>query len=181
MLDQLAQADVVFLGETHDDETTHRLELAVYEGLLQRKPKQVVLAMEMFERDVQPGAGRLSGRPHRRAAIPCAEPSLGELPHGLSTADRVGQADAGCGDRVEFPAPLRAQVSMNGADALKTLKPEQAGHVPRQFLPNTDAYWRRVDNAIRGHQDMMRGGTDANCATLLSAVAVGQRDGRSMC
>ena len=43
----------MFLGETHDDETTHRLELAVYEGLLQRKPRQVVLAMEMFERDVQ--------------------------------------------------------------------------------------------------------------------------------
>ena len=62
-----------------------------------------------------------------------------------------------------FPRPLRAQVSAQGAELLKNLKPEQAGQVPRQFHPNTDAYWRRVDNAIRGHQDMMRGsGTDAN-------------------
>ncbi|MFW6114312.1 MAG: ChaN family lipoprotein, partial [bacterium] len=34
MLDELAEADVVFLGETHTDETTHRVELAVYNQLL---------------------------------------------------------------------------------------------------------------------------------------------------
>ena len=53
LLDALAGAEVVFLGETHTDETTHRVELAVYEGLLERRANQVVLAMEMFERDVQ--------------------------------------------------------------------------------------------------------------------------------
>ena len=52
-LDVLADAVVVFLGETHTDETTHRVELAVYEGLLERRRGGVVLAMEMFERDVQ--------------------------------------------------------------------------------------------------------------------------------
>src|SRR5512140_2202030 len=52
-LDTLSKADVVFLGETHTDETTHRVELAVYEGLLARRSGKVVLAMEMFERDVQ--------------------------------------------------------------------------------------------------------------------------------
>ena len=51
-LDELAKADVVFLGELHTDETTHRVELAVYEGLLARRRGKVVLAMEMFERDV---------------------------------------------------------------------------------------------------------------------------------
>src|SRR5438067_36628 len=41
MLADLARADAVFVGEQHDDPNTHRLELAI------------VVAMEMFERDVQ--------------------------------------------------------------------------------------------------------------------------------
>jgi len=54
LLERLAAAQVVFLGETHTDETTHRAQLAIYEGLLERRDGRVVLALEMFERDVQP-------------------------------------------------------------------------------------------------------------------------------
>lgn len=53
MLADLARADVVFLGEQHDDPNTHRLELAVVEGLTRRRVS-LVIALEMFERDVQP-------------------------------------------------------------------------------------------------------------------------------
>ncbi len=53
MLQQLSRADAVFLGEQHDDRGTHALQLAVLEGLARREVK-VVLALEMFERDVQP-------------------------------------------------------------------------------------------------------------------------------
>ncbi|HEX6464754.1 MAG TPA: ChaN family lipoprotein [Vicinamibacterales bacterium] len=53
MLADLAHADVVFLGEQHDDPGTHRLELAVVEGLTRRRVP-LVLSLEMFERDVQP-------------------------------------------------------------------------------------------------------------------------------
>jgi uncharacterized iron-regulated protein len=53
MLADLARADAVFVGEQHDDPNTHRLELAIVEGLT-RRGVPVVVAMEMFERDVQP-------------------------------------------------------------------------------------------------------------------------------
>jgi uncharacterized iron-regulated protein len=53
MLADLARADVIFLGEQHDDPNTHRLELAVLEGLT-RRHVALVFAAEMFERDVQP-------------------------------------------------------------------------------------------------------------------------------
>ena len=53
MLADVAKADVVFLGEEHDDPGTHRLERAALEGIGRRRG-QVVLAMEMFERDAQP-------------------------------------------------------------------------------------------------------------------------------
>jgi hypothetical protein len=36
LLDAAARKEVVFLGETHLDETTHELELALYEGLIER-------------------------------------------------------------------------------------------------------------------------------------------------
>ena len=48
----LAKADVIFVGEQHDDPNTHRLELAVLEALA-RRGRPVVVSLEMFERDVQ--------------------------------------------------------------------------------------------------------------------------------
>jgi uncharacterized iron-regulated protein len=53
MLASLATVDVVFVGEQHDDPNTHRLELALLEGL-KRRNVPVLLSLEMFERDVQP-------------------------------------------------------------------------------------------------------------------------------
>lgn len=52
MLADLTRADVVFIGEQHDDANTHRLELAILEGLM-RRGVPIVIGMEMFERDVQ--------------------------------------------------------------------------------------------------------------------------------
>lgn len=52
MLADLARADAVFVGEQHDDPNTHRLELAIVEGLT-RRGVPVIVALEMFERDVQ--------------------------------------------------------------------------------------------------------------------------------
>ena len=52
MLAALAKADVVFVGEQHDDPNTHRLEAAVLDGL-HRRTVTPVLSLEMFERDAQ--------------------------------------------------------------------------------------------------------------------------------
>lgn len=50
---RLSAGDLVFVGEQHDDPGTHRMELALLEGLARRRDS-IVVAMEMFERDVQP-------------------------------------------------------------------------------------------------------------------------------
>ncbi len=52
MLAEVVKSDVVFLGEQHDDPGTHRLERAALEGIGRRRA-QVVLSLEMFERDAQ--------------------------------------------------------------------------------------------------------------------------------
>ena len=76
LLDRAVQADVVFLGEIHDDPTGHAIELAVLEGLAERADgRPVVLALEMFEADVQTVlseylAGTVSERDFLDAARP---------------------------------------------------------------------------------------------------------------
>jgi uncharacterized iron-regulated protein len=52
MLADLVRADVVFVGEQHDDPNTHALEVAMLEGFL-RRHASVGIGLEMFERDVQ--------------------------------------------------------------------------------------------------------------------------------
>ena len=54
ILKQLAAADVVFFGEQHNDPLGHWLELQLTKDLLRLKQGQLVLGLEMFERDVQP-------------------------------------------------------------------------------------------------------------------------------
>ena len=76
MMQELAQADVVLFGEQHNDAVTHWLELQVAKDLLKlKKPGQLVLGMEMFERDVQPlvaryAAGTLADTTFERQARP---------------------------------------------------------------------------------------------------------------
>jgi uncharacterized iron-regulated protein len=49
----LTRADVIFVGEQHDDPETHRAEAELLDAI-GRTGRPVVLSLEMFERDVQP-------------------------------------------------------------------------------------------------------------------------------
>jgi uncharacterized iron-regulated protein len=55
IIDSLQDADVVFLGELHDDSVGHAVQMAIFENAYSAYgPKRpVVLSLEMFERDVQ--------------------------------------------------------------------------------------------------------------------------------
>jgi len=154
LLDALAGQDAVFLGETHIDETTHRVELGVYEGLLARRPQKVVLAMEMFERDVQPALdayleGTLDEKTFRSRARPWGNYDTAYRPLiERAKAEKLPVVAS------NFPAPLRRKLDQ-AEGKLEALSAEERAFAPAQLLANTPAYWRRVDNAIRGHAAMM--------------------------
>lgn len=64
VLRELAQADVVYLGETHNNPQDHQTQLEIIQELQQRHPK-IAIAMEMFQRPYQGAinhylAGKLS-------------------------------------------------------------------------------------------------------------------------
>ena len=153
-LDRLAKQDAVFLGETHIDETTHRVELGVYEGLLARRPQKVVLAMEMFERDVQPAldaylAGTMEEPQFRAHARPWGNYDTAYRP--LIERAKAEKAPVVASN---FPAPLRRKLDQ-AEGKLESLTAEERALAPAKLMANTPAYWRRVDNAIRGHAAMM--------------------------
>jgi uncharacterized iron-regulated protein len=161
MLDALATADAVFVGETHTDETTHRVELAVLQGVAERRSDKVVLAMEMFERDVQPVIDRyLSGKTSEREFLaksrPWANYDTGYRPL-IEFAKQRGLTVVAS----NFPKWLSRRLAMSpDGPSLDNLDGRMRALAPDELFANAPAYWRRVDNAIRGHLGMMRSSRD---------------------
>jgi uncharacterized iron-regulated protein len=151
LLDRLARADAVFLGETHVDDTTHRAELAVLEGLLARRQGKVVLSLEMFERDVQPALDDwLLGRIDEPAFLERSRP-WGNYATDYRPLVLAAKAAGVPVIAANFPTTVRRRLGMGGKQAFDALPPEIRALLPETIHPASDAYWARVDRATRGH------------------------------
>lgn len=156
----LAKHDVVFLGETHVDDTTHQVELRVLEELLRARQGKVVLSMEMFERDVQPVlddylAGRIDEGEFLHKARPWQNYRTAYRP--LIEAAKAAKIPVVAAN---FPGSLRrAFAGGGGKAALDKLTAEQRALLPTDIFPASDKYWERVDRAVRGHMGGGGGGT----------------------
>jgi uncharacterized iron-regulated protein len=53
IVNDMANADVLFFGEEHNDSTGHYLEYTLFKKLAQKYPQKAALSMEMFETDCQ--------------------------------------------------------------------------------------------------------------------------------
>lgn len=157
-IEAVSDVDALFLGESHTDDTTHRFQLAVYKSLLDARHGQVVLAMEMFERDDQPALDAyLSGETDEQSFVDQTEPwsNYQEAYRPLIEEARKRRVPV-VGSN--FPRKLIRQVAMRGSKALDDLSAAERQWVPERFFPNLPGYWRRVDNAVRGHRGISMGG-----------------------
>jgi uncharacterized iron-regulated protein len=152
MLADLARADAVFVGEQHDDANTHRLELAIVEGLT-RRGVSVVVALEMFERDVQSQvegyvAGRIveeqflkDSRPWPRYASdyrPLIE--FAKAHHLPIVASNV-------------PRRIASDVSKTGMPAIEKLVGDDRAFAAREIqCPTSGDYYQRFGEAMGGHE-----------------------------
>ena len=151
LLERAARADAVFLGETHVDELTHRFELAVYEGLIERTRGRVVLALEMFARDAQQVldaylAGEIDEAAFLAESSPWANYRTGYRPM-IELARERGLPVVGS----NVPAGVRRAVSRGGREAYEALTEEQRAWIAPELLPNSEAYWERFVRIVRGH------------------------------
>jgi uncharacterized iron-regulated protein len=150
MLADLGRADVVFVGEQHDNPSTHRLELALLEGLT-RRGTSLVLAMEMFERDAQPAIDRYV------AGTETEEQFLGaSRPWPRYATDYRPSVEFARAHRIPIvasnvPRRIASDVSKKGIGALDSLGPDRHLAAAEPHCPVKGDYYDRFVNMMREH------------------------------
>ena len=158
MADAAAKADVVFFGEQHDDEETHRVELALLSAIGERRSK-VVLSLEMFERDVQPVldsylAGRIGEAEFREQSRPWPNYGADYRPM-LELARAKGWPVIAA----NVPRRLASMVSRRGLAVLDSLPATDRAFTARDNDCPKDQYYRKfVDVMGGGHGGAASGG-----------------------
>jgi uncharacterized iron-regulated protein len=151
MLADIAKADVVFVGEQHDDPNTHRLEAAMLEGL-RRRGVPVTLSLEMFERDTQTGldtylAGAIAEEEFLRTSRPWPRyatdyRSLVEMAKALGWPVMASNV----------PRRHALSVAKAGLSALDGLPPTERAWVAVDLQCPRDVYFDRFSDTMSGHQ-----------------------------
>lgn len=146
----LAAADVVFVGETHDDDLAHALQDTLY-GALLAAYGEVALSLEMFETDVQPVVDEYL------AGLIDLDRLLGDARawdnHVTAYHPLVERARAAGQPVVAANAPRRyvSLVGRRGPAALDELPRASRAYLPRRPFRYVDtAYRRRFANLMGG-------------------------------
>lgn len=150
MVADLARADVVFIGEQHDDPGTHRLEIALLEGIARRRSK-VVVALEMFERDVQQHlddylAGKINEQDFLKNSRPWPRYATDYKPLIEFAKAKGWRVIAG-----NVPRRYASQVNKGGLSAADQLPAAERGFLAKQFSCPTDDYFKRFTEAMGEH------------------------------
>jgi uncharacterized iron-regulated protein len=149
MLRDVMRADVIHLGEQHDDPGTHALQLAVLEGLA-RRGVPVVLSLEMFERDVQASLDAyLAGTMPESAFL------AGSRPWNNYATDyrplvEFAKAKGWPVVASNIPRPLASAVSRNGLAVFDTLGSVQRPWVAADNQCGTDTKYARKFISLMG-------------------------------
>lgn len=146
-----AEADVVFVGEMHDDPDTHRLEAAILQGLQRRKVTPVV-SLEMFERDVQAAIdGYLAGRLGEAEALKNARPWPRYATDYRPLVEHA-RAEGWTVIAANVPKPIARAVAASGREALEALTDRERAWVARDLECPPDTYFDRFAKTMGSHR-----------------------------
>jgi uncharacterized iron-regulated protein len=150
MLLDLSRTNLVMVGEQHDDPSSHRLERAILEGLARRRG-QLVVSLEMFERDVQSQlndylAGRLSEESFLAAARPWPNYQSDYRP--LVELAKAHQWPVLASN---IPRKYASRISREGTGFLATLPAEERALIARESSCPMDGYFERFVEAMSSH------------------------------
>ena len=154
MLVDLARADAVFVGEQHDDPNTHRLELAIVEGLT-RRGVPVVVALEMFERDVQGhldkyAAGTMTDEQFLKDARPWPRYVTDYRP--ILEFTRANKLPIVASN---VPRRVASQVGQAGLSVVDSLGADRSLAARALQCPTSGSYYDRFVAAMGGHAGAM--------------------------
>jgi len=163
----MAEADVVILGEQHDDSTTHALQRRLFQAA-DALDRPAVLSLEMFERDVQPVldeylAGLIRERDFLAAARPWGNYVTDYRPVVEYARERglpVLAANA--------PQRYVSRVSRLGPTSLDSLGPDARATLPPDVAPASEALAAEFNALMSG---MMGHGGDSDDAAFDSTAS----------
>jgi uncharacterized iron-regulated protein len=171
MLADIVAADVVFVGEQHDDPNTHQLELSLLEGIARRHPRAVVIALEMFERDVQEPLDHFQmGHMDEKEFLSASRPWPNYATDYKPLVDfAVKQNWPIVASNV--PREIAADVSKRGLDALKDRPADQTRWYASDVPCVLDGeYFKRFAEAMGEHPQ--KGAESPNVARYFQAQCV---------
>jgi uncharacterized iron-regulated protein len=151
MVATLARADVVFVGEQHDDPNTHRLERAILEGLARRRGG-LILSLEMFERDVQDRVeqfrlGHLSEAEFLATSRPWPRYATDYKPLVDFAVDQKWPIVA-----ANIPRPIASEIAKAGLDVLRDkAAPDSTWFAKEAQCPTDDEYFTRFKEVMGTH------------------------------
>jgi uncharacterized iron-regulated protein len=161
MLADLARADVVFVGEQHDDPNTHRLQAAMLDGL-RRRGVTLALALEMFERDTQGGLDTyLSGGIAEDEFLASSRP-WPRYATDYRMLVEMAKANGWPIIAANIPRRYASSVAKTGLSALDSLSPTERSWVASDVQCPRDAYFDRFAATMSGHDGA--GGTKVAAA-----------------
>jgi uncharacterized iron-regulated protein len=150
MLADLTTADVVFVGEQHDDANTHRLEAAILEGL-QRRKVAVTVSLEMLERDVQSRVDAyLAGTMREEEMLNDSRPWPR---YGTDYRPLVELAKTQRWPVIAANVPRRiaSAIAKDGRGAIDRLSSEERAFVARDLECPLDDYFERFAESMGSH------------------------------
>jgi uncharacterized iron-regulated protein len=154
MVAALIKSDVIFLGEQHDDPGTHRLQAAVLEGAARRHEGPIVLALEMFERDVQPHLDAYLAGVTDEATFLAASRPWGNYPADYRPMVELARENGWPVIAGNVPRRLAQIVSRRGLIALDSIPAADSAFIAAKHSCPRDEYWRRfrgVMGDMSGH------------------------------
>jgi uncharacterized iron-regulated protein len=168
MLADVVRADVVFVGEQHDDPNTHRLELAVLQGLMRRRG-DVIVGMEMFERDVQDQFDHFQmGHTEESEFLQLSRPWPGYATDYKPLVDfAIARNWPVIASNV--PRAVASEVSKSGLDVLQAKSDADKAMFAKDLqCPVDDDYFKRFGEAMGAHPGPVESGDDKAAAARQS-------------
>lgn len=174
MAAELAQADVVFFGEQHDDPATHRMQLALLEAIGRRRGN-IVLSLEMFERDVQPQLSQ-----YMAGQLPEESFLAGSRPWPRYATDYRGLVELARARgwpvvAANVPRPMASAVSRAGLAYLDTIPADRRALAAAELsCPENDDYARRFLATMEGMPTNHGGGPEDPAAARQTLLRIYQ-------
>jgi len=149
MIKQLTKAEVVFVGEVHNDSLTHIVELELLKRIFQRN-HDIAVSLEMFERDVQKSLDDyLDGKITEENFLSVSRPW-----NNYKTAYRPLIEFAKEKDfpvlAMNVPRRYANRVAMMGETALAALSDSERVWIARKLKPLEDEYKKRFMKEMGG-------------------------------